>query len=201
MRCDVCTRPEAGTIVPAKQFSDAVRRGFNPFVNGCLPDAVAKMGGPNYPELWARSAMSGQTSESDWNVCAACMSKLLPFLSAMPVSEPLQISDLMTKAKCFCERVFAAASANRIDTVAMADLYEAIKWLDRLCNLDKVHGEPAGMRGNMYLILAQVEKRAIYLDRAHEDFTTAIRIGMRDAESIAEIRRNLRTVEKLRTLI
>jgi hypothetical protein len=81
MQCDICSTPGPGTIVRARQFSDAVRRGFNPFYNGCIPDAVARMAAPGYPERWARSAISGDTSQSDWNVCATCMTKLSQFIS------------------------------------------------------------------------------------------------------------------------
>lgn len=80
MNCDICGRSGRGNTVPANQFSRAVRSGFNPFYNGCMPEPFASMGGPGFPERWALSAISGDTSLSDWFVCSSCMDKLRPFL-------------------------------------------------------------------------------------------------------------------------
>lgn len=89
IRCDICYTPGPGTIVPANQFGDAVRKGFNPFSNGCIPDAMARMAAPGYPERWAQSAIDGDTSHSDWNVCDQCMPKLSKYL-AVADTEPAE---------------------------------------------------------------------------------------------------------------
>ena len=80
MQCDICSTQGRGTIVPAKQFSVAVRKGFDPFSSGCIPKAMAQLAAPGYPERWAQSAISGDTSHSDWNVCSACMNKLSKYM-------------------------------------------------------------------------------------------------------------------------
>jgi hypothetical protein len=80
MVCDICSQPGSGTIVPANKMSNAVRKGFNPFYNGCMPQSVVNMASSGFPERWAQSAISGDTSYSDWNICSRCMSKLNPYL-------------------------------------------------------------------------------------------------------------------------
>jgi len=80
MVCDICTKPGYGTIVPAHHMSNAVRKGFNPFYNGCMPDSMVRMASSGFPERWAQSAISGDTSYSDWNICSRCMGKLQPYL-------------------------------------------------------------------------------------------------------------------------
>jgi hypothetical protein len=80
MECDICSKSGAGSIVRSSEFSGAVRKGFNPFFNGCIPEAMLQMAPPGHAEQWARSATSGDTSHSDWNVCATCMVKLSPYL-------------------------------------------------------------------------------------------------------------------------
>jgi hypothetical protein len=80
MECDICSKSGAGTIVSAIKFSDAVRKGFNPFHNGCIPQDMLQIAAPGYPERWVLSATSGDTFRSDWNICAACMVKLSPYL-------------------------------------------------------------------------------------------------------------------------
>jgi hypothetical protein len=67
-------------IVPARQFSTAVRNGFNPFYNGCIPEHMARIAGVGYPKRWTESAMYGDTSQSDWNVCSRCMIKLADYV-------------------------------------------------------------------------------------------------------------------------
>lgn len=97
MQCDICSSPGTGTIVATAQFSGAVRRGFNPFAIGCIPEAWYQNSAPGYYERWAQSAMYGNTSRSDWNVCSRCMGKLNGYLQAerptipavKPVIEPV----------------------------------------------------------------------------------------------------------------
>ena len=83
MQCDICGTHGTGTIVPARNFSNAVRTGFNPFYNGCMPESVVRMASPDYPERWAQSAISGDTSQSDWNLCSSCMGKLHTYLKPL----------------------------------------------------------------------------------------------------------------------
>lgn len=80
MICDICGSSGIRTIVPARQMSDAVRKGFNPFYNGCIPDAIVRQASAGFPQQWALSAISGDTSYSDWNICDSCMSKLSKYL-------------------------------------------------------------------------------------------------------------------------
>ena len=81
-QCDICSTPGTGTIVRARQFSDAVQKGFNPYYNGCLPESWVRNSSPSSASRWAQSAISGDSSRSDWNVCPRCMSKLSAFLIA-----------------------------------------------------------------------------------------------------------------------
>jgi hypothetical protein len=92
MECDICSQPGRGIIVPAYQMSNAVRKGFNPFYNGCMPQSVVRMASPGFPERWALSAISGDTSYSDWNICPGCMSKLSPYLGAAPIKKDSRIN-------------------------------------------------------------------------------------------------------------
>ena len=93
MQCDICSSPGSGTIVPASQFSGAVRRGFNGILHCRLPIALSAEAKAHHAERWARSATSGDTSQSDWNVCSACMSALRPYLSpTAPKEEPTPAS-------------------------------------------------------------------------------------------------------------
>lgn len=80
MQCDICNSLGLGTIVPARQFRNAVKNGFNPFYNGCIPESMARLVDAEYPQRWSDSAMFGNTSQSDWNVCPRCMSKLAGYL-------------------------------------------------------------------------------------------------------------------------
>jgi len=79
--CDICNTPGMGTIVKAKDMSAAVRKGFNPFKEGLVPDMMAAMGleGSSY-DSWRAEAISGRLAQSDWNVCDNCMTKLKPYL-------------------------------------------------------------------------------------------------------------------------
>ena len=64
MICDICTASGDGTTVPARQMSNAVREGFNPFYNGCIPESMSRLAAAGYPKRWAESAISGETSHS-----------------------------------------------------------------------------------------------------------------------------------------
>ncbi|HEY5593047.1 MAG TPA: hypothetical protein VIK55_18785 [Paludibacter sp.] len=98
MVCDICSQPGSGTIVPANKMSNAVRKGFNPFYNGCMPQSVVNMASSGFPERWAQSAISGDTSYSDWNICSRCMSKLTPYFGS-PSSPPAKTVKDQPRAK------------------------------------------------------------------------------------------------------
>jgi hypothetical protein len=70
-----------GAIVKAQDMSAAVRDGFNPFKEGLVPDLLEMMGlgGSSY-DSWRVEAINGRLSQSDWNVCDTCMTKLTPYL-------------------------------------------------------------------------------------------------------------------------
>lgn len=80
MQCDICNSSGSSIIVPASQFSSAVKAGFNPFHLGCIPEYQLKKMDPGFPARWAESATRGEAAESDWNVCPSCMSALLAYL-------------------------------------------------------------------------------------------------------------------------
>ena len=80
MICDICTASGEGTTVPARQMSNAVREGFNPFYNGCIPESMSRLAAAGYPKRWAESAISGETSHSDWYVCPNCLRVLSKYL-------------------------------------------------------------------------------------------------------------------------
>jgi hypothetical protein len=97
MFCDICGQPGIGTIVPAFKMSNAVRKGFNPFYNGCIPESKLRMVAPGFPERWAISAVSGDTSYSDWNICSRCMMKLTPYFGSSYVQNNKDQSDEKAK--------------------------------------------------------------------------------------------------------
>lgn len=78
--CDICNRPGMGTVVKAKDMSEAVRRGFNPFKEGLAPDLAASLGMGSSYDAWRVEAISGRASLTDWNICDNCMTKLRPYL-------------------------------------------------------------------------------------------------------------------------
>jgi hypothetical protein len=81
MECDICSTPGHGTVVRAHQMSSAVRKGFNPFREpGLMPPWMLSAIDPGYPDRWAQSATNGDTSHSDWNVCAKCYGRLNRYL-------------------------------------------------------------------------------------------------------------------------
>lgn len=86
MRCDICSAPGSGTIVRAGDVSAAVRRGFNAMTLRLVPEYFAGMYTDEHAkdraDKWAQSAISGSSSQSDWNVCSRCMTSLSKFLSA-----------------------------------------------------------------------------------------------------------------------
>lgn len=75
--CDLCNTPGMGTIVAARDMSNAVRKGFDHYKEGLLNIGLAHA---LVPDAWRQSAISGQLSMSDWNVCSRCMTKLKPYL-------------------------------------------------------------------------------------------------------------------------
>lgn len=83
--CDICNTPGMGTSVKAKNMSNAVRKGFDPFKEGLASGALGLMGafglGGSGPDAWRQSAINGPLSKSDWNVCDRCMTKLKPYLA------------------------------------------------------------------------------------------------------------------------
>lgn len=79
--CDICNRPDKGEIVKAKEMSRAVRKGFDPLKEELVPLAFFTLGAEDGHDAWLQSAISGQLSMSDWNVCDRCMTKLKPYLS------------------------------------------------------------------------------------------------------------------------
>lgn len=85
MQCDVCSAAGSGTIVRAGDMSAAVRRGFNALTLRLVPEAFVGMYTDGHAkdraDRWAQSAISGNTSQSDWNVCSGCMSVLSKYLS------------------------------------------------------------------------------------------------------------------------
>lgn len=87
MQCDICNEPGQGTVVKAGDMSNAVRKGFNPFKCGLIPEALAQLAGPGYADRWAQQATDGIASHSDWNVCARCMTKLKPYLAGSEQSQ------------------------------------------------------------------------------------------------------------------
>jgi tetratricopeptide (TPR) repeat protein len=112
-----------------------------------------------------------------------------------------QITEVFEKAYKHYQIVMAAANTGRITPAVENDLYEALKWLDELCDLDVTHGEPRGLRGTMYMILAQIERQTGYLNKAQEDYTTAIKLGSRDQTNISVWRNSLEDVQRLRRLL
>lgn len=82
MRCDICDRPGHGTIVKAKNFAAAVKKGFDPFAAGLAEDPMggATILGKTTAESWRDDSISGIKSMSDWNVCGGCMTTLKTYL-------------------------------------------------------------------------------------------------------------------------
>ena len=80
MNCDLCNTAVQGTIVKAGDMSNAVRKGFNPYKCGLIPEIMRQIARPGFEERWAQRAIDGDASHSDWNVCNACMAKLKPYL-------------------------------------------------------------------------------------------------------------------------
>lgn len=83
-QCDMCNGSGVGTVVKARDMSNAVRKGFDPFEKGIADASMMLMGafglGGSGPEAWKQSAISGALSQSDWNVCGNCMKELKPYL-------------------------------------------------------------------------------------------------------------------------
>ncbi len=77
--CDICSAPEANSLVSASALRGAVRRGFNPFHLGLIPPSLARLATPDYPAKWSQEAMEGVMSKSDWILCSACELKLAPY--------------------------------------------------------------------------------------------------------------------------
>ena len=80
MNCDLCNTAVDGTIVNASDMSNAARKGFNPYKCGLVPEIMRQIARPGFEERWTQRAIDGDASHSDWNVCANCMVKLLPYL-------------------------------------------------------------------------------------------------------------------------
>lgn len=85
MQCDICGAPGSGTIVRSEDMSAAVRRGFNALTLRLVPELVVGMYTDDHAkdraDRWAQSAISGNSSQSDWNVCPRCMGALSQYLS------------------------------------------------------------------------------------------------------------------------
>jgi hypothetical protein len=83
-QCDICGSSGMGTAVKARDMSNAVRKGFDPFEKGLADASMMLMGafglGGSGPEAWKQSAISGALSQSDWNVCGNCIKELKPYL-------------------------------------------------------------------------------------------------------------------------
>ena len=82
--CDICNTPGKGKVVRAKDMSNAVRKSFDPFKEGIASGAMNLLGTfglvDDGADAWRQSAISGQLSMSNWNVCDQCMTKLKPYL-------------------------------------------------------------------------------------------------------------------------
>ena len=111
------------------------------------------------------------------------------------------IPSLFDEANRHYQEVMRAAGTGQITPDAEREIYEALKWLDKLCEADVTHGEPRGLRGDMYMILAQTERERTYLDKAEADLSEAIRIGSANTSNAGIWRRNLDNVRRLRSLI
>lgn len=84
MSCDICNTPCATYIVQPSAMSRAVKKGFNPFSLGMIPENIARLAAPDYPAKWSRLAATGILSQSAWVLCDACRPKLEPFLKHSP---------------------------------------------------------------------------------------------------------------------
>jgi hypothetical protein len=74
--CDICGSPGTGTFVSSEDMRKAVFKGFNPFALGLISSFLTS----SYSafEAWKNTVVIPDTS--GWNICAACMSKLRPYL-------------------------------------------------------------------------------------------------------------------------
>jgi len=84
--CDICNALGKGTIVKAKDMSNAVKIGFNPFKEGLVVDVMKTMGIGSLYDGWRHNVISGNLSVSDWNVCDNCMKTLNRYLKGQQVS-------------------------------------------------------------------------------------------------------------------
>jgi hypothetical protein len=58
-----------------------VQDGFNPFINGCIPEHTMRTVDAGLQKRWLESAISGDPPQSDLSVCAACASKIASYLA------------------------------------------------------------------------------------------------------------------------
>ena len=66
---------------------------------------MAKLAEAGYPKRWAESAMYGDTSNSDWNVCPRCMSKLSSYLGQPASSGERFVSEPTTTVLTTTEKL------------------------------------------------------------------------------------------------
>lgn len=81
MPCDICSAPNAESIIRPEAMSGAVKKGFNPFRLELIPPSLGRLATPDYPDKWSRQAIDGMLSHSPWVLCATCLPKLKPYLA------------------------------------------------------------------------------------------------------------------------
>jgi len=52
---------------------EIVKRGFNPFTEGLIPDSLAWLATPETPYDWEKQVFNGVLSNTDWKVCDTCL--------------------------------------------------------------------------------------------------------------------------------
>ncbi len=92
--CDVCARPDADEAVGGPEFLEAVKQGYDPFAMGLAGPtleqiaSMAEITGDDPYLTWRARVESSDLSV--WQVCAACMPALGPFLDRKASRPSLQ---------------------------------------------------------------------------------------------------------------
>jgi len=81
MKCDVCSKPGLGHLIPAEELKKAVKEGYHPYRFNQLPETanaqvVVNNASERFIAEWKKLV---ETNRDDWNICENCYSFISMF--------------------------------------------------------------------------------------------------------------------------
>ena len=107
---------------------------------------------------------------------------------------------LVPQAAHFYKSIMAASAKNSLRAKDESDIGSCLGLLNKILEIQTDRGDPYGMRADIYLIRAQLDRDRSLLERAEQDYKKGLEIGSLDTANHALYEKGLENIKILKKL-